>query len=131
MGGKGNEHLDAPDGLRPQAALVQGADGRLYGSTVVGGAFGLGVLFGIDPAGPAQPPTVTALTGLTLTPSSVIGSQTSTGTVTLSGPAPSGNATVTLSSSNSSVVSVPATVPAGATNAPSPPRRNASSGRRQ
>src|SRR5215211_3649956 len=34
-----------PDGIQPQAAVVQGADGGLYGSTVVGGAFGLGVLF--------------------------------------------------------------------------------------
>jgi uncharacterized repeat protein (TIGR03803 family) len=38
-----------PDGSKPLAALVQGADGGLYGSTVVGGAFGLGVLFRIEP----------------------------------------------------------------------------------
>jgi uncharacterized repeat protein (TIGR03803 family) len=37
-----------PDGTRPLAALAQGADGRLYGSTVVGGAFGLGVLFRVE-----------------------------------------------------------------------------------
>ncbi len=105
-----------PDGLRPLAALVQGADGGLYGSTVVGGASGLGVLFRVDNAAPTQLPT---LTGLALRPSSVVGGQTSTVTVTLSGPAPSGNAIVALSSSNSAVVSVPATVtvPAGATSA--------------
>jgi hypothetical protein len=57
------------------------------------------------------------LTGLTLAPSSVVGGQTATGTVTLSAPAQSGGAVVALSAGNSSIVSVPATVtiPAGAT----------------
>ena len=107
-----------PDGLRPLAALVQGADGGLYGSTVVGGAFGLGVLFRVDTAAPIPPPTA-RLTGLTLNPSSVSGGKTAIGTVTLSGPAPTGDAVVTLTSSNSSVVAVPATVTvsAGATSA--------------
>jgi uncharacterized repeat protein (TIGR03803 family) len=45
-----------PDGTRPTAALAQGADGGLYGSTVVGGAFGLGVLFRVDAGAPAPPP---------------------------------------------------------------------------
>jgi uncharacterized repeat protein (TIGR03803 family) len=104
-----------PDGSTPWAALAQGADG-LYGSTVVGGAFGLGVLFRVDPAAPATLPT---LTGLTLAPSRVVGGQSSTGTVTLGGPAPSGGAIVALSSSSSSVASVLATVtvPGGATSA--------------
>src|SRR6266705_2491949 len=61
------------------------------------------------------------LTSLTLNPSSVVGGPlgSSTGTVTLSGPAPSGGAVVSLSSSNTSVASVPGsvTVPAGATSA--------------
>jgi uncharacterized repeat protein (TIGR03803 family) len=105
-----------PDGYKPYAALVQGADGGLYGSTIVGGAFGLGVLFRIDAAAaPAPPP---ALTGLTLTPVRVVGGQNSTGTVTLGGAAPSGGAVVALSS-RSSVASAPATVtvPAGARSA--------------
>ncbi len=63
-------------------------------------------------------PTVTALT---LNPASVLGGSNSTGTVTLSGPAPTGGATVTLSSSNPSAASIPApgsvTVPAAATTA--------------
>jgi len=62
-----------------------------------------------------------SLTSLTLNPSSVVGGPLgfSTGTVTLSGPAPSGGAVVSLSSSNPSVASVPASVmvPAGATSA--------------
>ncbi len=62
-----------------------------------------------------------ALSSLSLNPSTVVGGLlgSSTGTVTLSGPAPSGGAVVSLSSSNASVASVPAsvTVPAGATSA--------------
>jgi len=76
----------------------------------------LGVLFRVDPAAPARLPT---LTGLTLAPAGVVGGQSSTGNVTLGGPAPSGGAIVALSSSSSSVASVPATVtvPGGATSA--------------
>lgn len=55
------------------------------------------------------------LSSLTLNPTSVSGGSKSTGTITLSGAAPSGGAGVTLSSSNTSVATVPAsvTVPAG------------------
>jgi hypothetical protein len=62
------------------------------------------------------PPTVLSLT---LDPSSVTGGFSSTGTVTLNGRAPTGGATVSLSSSNPSVATVPstATVLAGATTA--------------
>jgi uncharacterized repeat protein (TIGR03803 family) len=104
-----------PDGSRPQAALVQGADGALYGSTVVGGAFGLGVLFRIDTTAPAPLPT---LTGLTLSPYGVVGGQISTATVRLGSAAPAGGAVVTLTSSDS-VASVPptVTVPGGASSA--------------
>lgn len=68
---------------------------------------------------PPPPPTVVSLT---LNPSSVTGGPiigSSTGTVTLSGPAPSGGAQVAVSSSNSGVASVPSsvTVPAGSTKA--------------
>src|SRR5947209_4767782 len=67
-------------------------------------------------AGTGVPPI---LSGLSLNPSSVTGGSPSTGTVTLSGPAPSGGAVVSLSSSNTGVASVPSsvTVPAGATSA--------------
>jgi hypothetical protein len=61
-----------------------------------------------------------SLSSLTLSPTSLIGgTQSSTSTVTLSGPAPSGGALVTLSSSNTAAARVPAsvTVAAGATNA--------------
>jgi hypothetical protein len=62
----------------------------------------------------------TALSSLTLNPTSVLGAvQSSSGTVTLSGPTPSGGTTIALSSSNTVVATVPTsvTVPAGATSA--------------
>jgi hypothetical protein len=67
---------------------------------------------------PAAPPPPT-LTSLTLSPASVTGGNSSTGTVSLSGPAPSGGAQVALSSSNTSIAAVPfsVTVAAGATSA--------------
>jgi hypothetical protein len=60
-----------------------------------------------------------SLSALTLNPTSVAGGNSSTGTVTLSGPAPAGGALVTLSSNNTTVARVPASVivAAGATSA--------------
>src|SRR6266699_997976 len=60
-----------------------------------------------------------SLSSLALNPTSVAGENSSTGTVTLSGPAPVGGAQVTLSSSNTAAATVPSsvTVPAGATSA--------------
>ncbi|MBI1800038.1 MAG: hypothetical protein HYR71_00210 [Chloroflexi bacterium] len=60
-----------------------------------------------------------ALSSLTLNPNVVVGGAPSTGTVRLTGPAPSGGTLVTLSSSNPAVATVPAsvTVPAGTTSA--------------
>jgi hypothetical protein len=69
--------------------------------------------------------TVTAPTlgvtgsGLSVSPTSVVGGISSTGTVKLTGPAPAGGAVVTLSSSNTTATHLPAsvTVAAGATSA--------------
>src|SRR5829696_7671922 len=57
-----------------------------------------------------------SLAGVALNPASVTGGSTSQGTASLTGAAPSGGAVVTLSSSNTSAATVPAsvTVPAGA-----------------
>jgi subtilase family protein len=68
---------------------------------------------------PAPPPGTRSLTSLSFNPNPVTGGSSSTGAVTLSGPAPSGGALVSLSSSNSAVVPVPpsVTIPAGATGA--------------
>ncbi len=68
---------------------------------------------------PAPPPPPT-LSSLSLNPTSVVGGvQSSTGTVRLSGPAPSGGVQVTLASSNAAAASVPSsvTVAAGASSA--------------
>ena len=64
-------------------------------------------------------PASVALSALSMNPASVTGGNSSTGTVTLSGPAPAGGATVALTNSNTTVASVPSnvTVAAGATTA--------------
>src|SRR5882762_9648654 len=65
-----------------------------------------------------DPPTI-SLSSLSMNPTSITGGNSSTGTVTLSGPAPAGGAQVALSSSNAAAASVPSsvTVAAGATSA--------------
>jgi len=65
------------------------------------------------------PPGGSTLSSVALNPMSVIGGSPSAGTVTLSGPAPSGGAAVSLSSDNTAAATVPAsvTVAAGASSA--------------
>src|SRR5882762_382896 len=65
------------------------------------------------------PPGSSTLSSVALNPMSVIGGSPSAGTVTLSGPAPSGGAAVSLSSDNTAAATVPAsvTVAAGASSA--------------
>jgi hypothetical protein len=72
-----------------------------------------------DAPPPPPPPGPAALSTLTLNPSTVTGGNSSQCAVTLTGAAPSGGAVVTLSSSNTAVATVPAsvTVAAGATSA--------------
>jgi uncharacterized repeat protein (TIGR03803 family) len=110
--------FSGPDGIAPSAALVQANDGLLYGSTVVGGAHGLGTLFKLDAAQPAPLPT---LISLWIDPPGVVGGTSVTATVTLSWAAPPGGATISLTS-NSSLASVPVnvTVPPGAKTASFP-----------
>jgi len=55
-----------------------------------------------------------SLDSLAVTPASVVGGQSSTGIVTLSGPAPGTGVTVTLSSTNPAVAGVPPSVTVGA-----------------
>ena len=40
-----------PDGYNPQAGLVQGSDGNLYGETLFGGPNGVGSVFKITTSG--------------------------------------------------------------------------------
>jgi uncharacterized protein YjdB len=64
-------------------------------------------------------PQIPASLNLVLNPATVTNGNTSAGTLTLSAPAPSGGATITLSSSSPTVASVPpnVTIPAGMTSA--------------
>jgi hypothetical protein len=67
---------------------------------------------------PASGTTTPTLSTVALSPTSVVGGATSTGTVTLTAPAPTGGAVVTLSSSNAAAtVPASATIAAGATSA--------------
>jgi hypothetical protein len=68
---------------------------------------------------PSSSTTSVSLSSMVLNPPSVIGGNSSTGTVSLSGPAPAGGAQVLLSSNNTSAARTPAsvTVAAGATSA--------------
>ncbi len=67
----------------------------------------------------APPPPTVTISLLTLSPTSLVGGSSSQGTVYISSAAPSGGSSVSLSSSNTSVANVPAsvTVAAGATSA--------------
>jgi hypothetical protein len=77
----------------------------------IAGSPGQSALLLITPGGP------TTINGLTINPTSVVGSASATGTVTLSAAAPAGGAVVTLSKafSNGAPGTVPATVPASVT----------------
>ncbi len=68
---------------------------------------------------PPPPPAAPVLTALTIVPGVLAGGQGAVGTVTLDRAAPAAGLTVALSSSDSSIVAVPAgvSVPAGATSA--------------
>jgi len=69
--------------------------------------------------GAPPPPPVASLSTVSVAPTSVVGGSSSQGTVTLTAGAPTGGAIVSLSSANTAVATVPAsvTVVAGATSA--------------
>jgi hypothetical protein len=132
----GTEDIGAPSGPNPGVAFnaaysISPSPTNGRGTmTVTSGTGGNAVVYfistskfvgiSLSDANPAvllfeqSPPTGTptpTLSSLTLNPTSVIGgTQSSTGTVTLSGPAPAGGAQVALSSSNGAA-SVPSSVP--------------------
>jgi len=142
----GTEDIGASDGPNPGVAFnatysisPSPTNGRGM-MTVTSGTGGNAVIYMISPSkfvavslndpNPAvldfelssSAPASVSLSSLTLNPTSVIGGvQSSTGTVTLSGPAPAGGARVALSTNNGAA-SVPSSVavPAGATSATFP-----------
>jgi len=89
---------------------------RAFNSAGVAGPFSASRRF---TAQAASTPTTASLSGVSVSPTSVVGGNTAQGTITLTGGAPSGGAVVTLSSANTSVVSLPAsvTIVAGASSA--------------
>jgi IPT/TIG domain/PQQ-like domain len=104
------EILPVENGLNiwPMSRARFTPDGQTaYVGTSIAGQSGIGYsyLYSVQTGNSAV-----TLSSLTLNPTTVVGGSTSTGTVTLSGPAPSGGAVVSLISDNPSVASVPATV---------------------
>src|SRR5467141_3224874 len=139
----GTEDIGAPSGPNPGVAFTatysvspSPTNGRRM-MTVTSGTGGNVVIYMISPAkfvaisqsdpNPAvldfelssSAPASVSLSSLSLNPTTVTGGNSSTGTVTLSGAAPAGGATVALSSSNTTVARTPpsVTVAAGATSA--------------
>lgn len=109
----GNQSIES----RPR--FTRTGDAVYFGTVVLGGSTAdtYCYLYALDTGGAAASAPV--LTTLTLTPNSVTGGAASTGQVTLSAPTSAPGAVISLSSSNTAVTGVPATVtvPAGATSA--------------
>jgi len=136
----GTEDIGTPSGPNPGVALnatytVSSSPANGRGTmTVTSGPGGSSIVYAISPLkfvalslsdpNPAvllfeQSSVSQSISSLTLSPTSVTSGNSATGTVALSGPAPSGGAVVSLSSSNPSAATVPSsvTVAAGATSA--------------
>ncbi len=101
-----------PGGFLPNSELIQGADGALYGTAGFGGVNGHGTIFRLDQRVPG------VVASVTVNPTVIHSAQSSTGTVTLSSPAPPGGTKVKVAGKSFQIV-VPSTVtvPAGATKA--------------
>lgn len=110
----GNQSIESRPRFTPTGNAVY------FGTVVLGGSSAdtYCYLYALDTGGGAAASSP-VLTSLTLTPNSVTGGAASTGQVTLSAPAAAAGAVISLSSSNTAVAGVPATVkvPAGSTSA--------------
>jgi len=102
--------MSGSDGSVPFADVAFDSSGDICGTTQDGGANGKGIVWRLA--------TRSSLESLAVSPSTVMGGAASTGTVTLTGPAPNGGLVVSLASSSSSAAPPPAvTVAAGKTTA--------------
>jgi hypothetical protein len=81
-----------------------------YAALLAAAAAGLAQCGGGSSSSPTTPTTTASLQSISLNPTSIGGGNTVQGTATLTAAAPSGGATVTLSSSNTSVATVPSSV---------------------
>jgi uncharacterized repeat protein (TIGR03803 family) len=110
--------FSGPNGWSPEGNLVFDSNNNLWGITNQGGSSGYGTVYKLTPNTGGGTCSGLSLSSLTLNPTTIANGGTSTGTVTLSPPAPPGGSVVGLSS-NSSFIIVPSnvTVPAGATSA--------------
>ena len=97
------DHWPGDDHFSDHVFAISGVSGGVRGSAVL----------------TVSPPAASSLSSLAVSPTSVIGGTTSTATVALTSAAPGGGATVSVSSSNTAVATLPAsvTVAAGATSA--------------
>ncbi|MBV9570310.1 MAG: hypothetical protein JO056_03625 [Alphaproteobacteria bacterium] len=103
---------DVPqEGFIPNAKLIQGTDGKLYGTTALGGKKRLGTIFRFDAKDVGPVKTVSA-------PKEMQSGTSTRGKVTLFKPAPQGGTVVNLNA-GFGAITVPATVtvPAGETTA--------------
>jgi len=102
--------------IHRQVNLTFDSAGNLYGVTNQGGTSGYGTVFKLTPNPGGGVCGGAALSSLSFSPTAVPAGSTSQGTVTLTGPAPSGGAVVGLVSDNSFGLVPPSmTIAAGAT----------------
>lgn len=109
--------FSGPNGQFPNGNLVFDSAGNLWGITEQGGNPGYGTVYKLTPnTGGGCGPTVSSVT---FNPTSIPNGHSTTGTVTLSGPAPSGGSVVGLGDDQPGVLNIPSsvTVAAGATTA--------------
>ena len=108
--------FSGPNGWNPEGNLTADSAGNLYGVTNQGGTAGYGTVFKLTLNSAGGACGGVALASLSFNPAAVPAGSTSQGTVTLSGPAPSGGEVVGLVSDNSFGLVPPSmTVAAGAT----------------
>ena len=102
---------DVSKGIIPNSRLIEGADGKLYGTAALGGKKGRGAIFRIDPQDLGPVMNISA-------PGEVSSGHSATGKVALFEPAPPGGTVVALNAGFGAITVPPTvTVPSGRTSA--------------